>query len=239
MLKKKKEVIVELEVNHFFPETQNCLSKDTPPRGNFYPGGDPSRRVTYEWWSFPAVLWVFLLRTVSLWFWIFLLSDYRICSFNWFLYINWIWKAKVFIFVKQLWMLNNQLFFIRSFTIHPERQCRFIHKYNCSKRDEIYLSNWQSLYRIHPQFQPISQCICLPRLKCNKAQSFINYESFILSERWGIPPSEKFYPLMEHINSSNINQLPSTLIRIASRLLSMSLSINEQGQGQFRVTRSA
>lgn len=40
---------------------------------------------------------------------------------------------------------------------------------------------------------------------------------------------------MDHINSSNINNLTFILIGIVSKLLGMSLSINEQGQGQFRV----
>lgn len=44
---------------------------------------------------------------------------------------------------------------------------------------------------------------------------------------------------MDHVNSSNINNLPHILIRIVAKLLGMSLSINEQEQGQFRVTRLA
>lgn len=148
---------MELKVNHFFPQPQKRLSKVTPPKGNFSPGEDPGRRVTYEWWSFPAVLWVFLLRIVC-GAEFFLPNDYGIWSFNWILYINWIWKAKVFIFVKQFWKLNNQLFFIRSLLYSLKGNADLYNKYNCSKRDEIYLRNWQSLSRIHPQSRPISQC---------------------------------------------------------------------------------
>lgn len=110
-------------------------------------------------------------------------------------------------------------------------------KYNCSKWDEIYLSNWLSLSRIHPQSQSISQCIFLQRFQCNKPYSFINYKSFILWETGGIPWCESFYPLMDHINSSNINNLLHILIRIISKLLGTALSINEKGQGQFRISR--
>lgn len=44
---------------------------------------------------------------------------------------------------------------------------------------------------------------------------------------------------MDHVNSSTINNSPYILVRIVSKLLSLSLSVNEQGQGQFRVTRVA
>lgn len=47
----------------------------------------------------------------------------------------------------------------------------------------------------------------------------------------------EFYLLMDHINSGNINNLTFILIGIVSKLLDVSLSINEQGQ--FRVASLA